>query len=79
METQKYWHDFLRHLDLLELQNAFERAIYDAKIEERERCAQIAESFIPSGFRGKGKAGNMIGIARDDRARVIADAIRRLP
>lgn len=75
---EEYWKEFLRHLDLLELQNAFERAIYDAKMEERERCAQIAESFIPSGFRGgDGKLADAIGIARDDRARTIAHAIRQ--
>jgi hypothetical protein len=44
--------------------------------EERERCASIAESFIPSGFRGATKLGNAFGVARDDRARVIAAAIR---
>lgn len=71
------WVKFLRHLDLLELQNAFERAIHDAILAERERCAQVAESFIPSGFRGgDGKLADAIGIARDDRARTIAHAIR---
>ena len=57
-------------IDMLELMNAISRAIYDAIIEEREACAQIAESFIPSGFTGN------YGIARDDRARTIAHAIR---
>lgn len=44
--------------------------------KERERCAQVAESFIPSGFRGG--RGPDIGVARDDRARTIATAIRAL-
>lgn len=43
---------------------------------ETEACAQIAESFIPSGFTGHGKAGNTYAVARDDRARTIATAIR---
>lgn len=44
----------------------------NAVTAERERCAQVAESFIPSGFPGG------IGVARDDRARTIATAIREL-
>jgi hypothetical protein len=48
-----------------------ERAIRAAVLAERERCAKVAESFIPSGFEGS------FGTARDDRARTIADAIRR--
>lgn len=48
----------------------------NAILAERERCAQIAESFIPSGFTGEGKVGNSYAVARDDRARVIAAAIR---
>lgn len=49
-----------------------------ALLAEREACAQIAESFIPSGFRGGDHLlGDAIGIARDDRARTIADAIRQ--
>lgn len=43
---------------------------------EREACAQVAESFIPSGFTSDGKAGNTYATARDDRARTIAAAIR---
>jgi len=64
------WDRIASYFDLLELQNLVERAVYDAVMAERERCAQIAESFIPSGF-----AGNF-GIARDDRARTIATVIR---
>ncbi len=45
---------------------------------ERERCAEVAESFIPSGFTSNGKAGNTYAVARDDRARVIAFAILAL-
>lgn len=47
-----------------------------AEATERERCAQVAEGFIPSGFTSDGKAGNTYAVARDDRARVIAAAIR---
>lgn len=53
------------------------KAISAAIADERERCAQIAESFIPSGFTGDGKAGDTYAIARDDRARTIAAAIRK--
>jgi hypothetical protein len=49
-------------------------AITEALAAERERCAKVAESLIPSGFRG-GK-GPDIGVARDDHARTIAHAIR---
>lgn len=56
---------------------AVERAIQAAVLAERERCAKVAESFIPSGFEGEGRAGNSYAVARDDRARTIADAIRR--
>lgn len=72
------WLKFQKHIDLLELQNAFERAIYDAVLAERERCAKVAESFIPSGFTSEGKAGDTYAIARDDRARTIAAVIRAL-
>lgn len=65
------WLTFTRHIDILELQNAFGLVVRQAVLAERERCAQIAESFIPSGFPGN------FGIARDDRARTIAAAIRR--
>lgn len=64
------WHKIASHFDILELQNLIERAVYDAVMAERERCAQVAESFIPSGFSGN------FGIARDDRARTIAIVIR---
>lgn len=47
-----------------------EQAIRAAVLAERERCAQVAESFIPSGFEGS------FGVARDDRARTIAAKIR---
>lgn len=53
-----------------------QRRIAEAIYAERERCARIAESFIPSGFTGDGKAGDTYAIARDDRARTIAVAIR---
>jgi hypothetical protein len=53
--------------------------IQAAIVEERERCAKIAESFIPSGFTGDGKAGDTYAVARDDRARTIATAIRKEP
>jgi hypothetical protein len=43
---------------------------------ERERCARIAEGFIPSGFTGTGKLGDAFAVARDDRARSIAWGIR---
>jgi hypothetical protein len=71
-ETERIaaWHRFWRSVDILEIQHAFERGIHDAALNERERCAQVAESFIPSGFTGD------VGVARDDRARVIAHAIR---
>ena len=46
------------------------RSLAQAVQCEREACAQLAESFIPSGFVGP------FGTARDDRARVIARAIR---
>ncbi len=49
---------------------ATQRALATAAPAERERCARIAESFIPSGFSGT------YGTARNDRARTIADAIR---
>jgi hypothetical protein len=62
---------------------ASERALFlmvkQAVEAERERCARIAESFIPSGFTSDGKAGNTYAVARDDRARSIAAAIRALP
>lgn len=77
VQAHQAWLTFTQHIDLQELQVSFERAVYDAILVERERCAQIAESFIPSGFRGPGKCGDHIGIARDDRARTIAAAIRR--
>jgi hypothetical protein len=64
------WHKIASHFDILELQNLVERAVYDAVMAERERCAQVAEAFIPSGF------GGNFGIARDDRARTIAVTIR---
>jgi len=50
-----------------------------ALLAEREACAQVAESFIPSGFRGGNHPflGDAFGIARDDRARTIAHAIRQ--
>lgn len=51
-------------------------AIRAAVEEERESCARAAESFIPSGFTSDGKAGNTYAVARDDRARTIAAAIR---
>jgi hypothetical protein len=51
-------------------------AIRAAVKEERAACALVAESCIPSGFTGTGKAGNTYAIARDDRARTIATAIR---
>lgn len=71
------WSNFTKAIDFLELQHAFEVAIHTAIMAERERCAKIAESFIPSGFReGEGKGAEWIGIARDDRARTIAHAIR---
>lgn len=70
------WTRFKRHIDMLELENAFGAAIREAILEERERCAKIAESFIPSGFTSEGKAGNSYAVARDDRARVIAAKIR---
>lgn len=54
-------------------------AIRAAVAAERERCAQIAERFIPSGFTSDGKAGNSYAVARDDRARTIAAAIRAEP
>ena len=47
-----------------------------AVLLERERCATIAESMIPSGFTSTGKAGNTYAVARDDRARTIAYRIR---
>jgi len=65
------WNRIASCFDILELQNHIERTVYDAVLAERERCAQIAESFIPSGFSGN------IGIARDDRARAIAVLIRK--
>lgn len=65
------WAAIAAHFDVLELQHLIERAVYDAVMAERERCAQIAESFIPSGFPGG------IGVARDDRARTIAISIRK--
>ncbi len=49
---------------------ATQRALTTAARAERDRCARIAESFIPSGFSGTH------GTARNDRARTIADAIR---
>lgn len=49
---------------------ATQRALAAAVPTERERCAQIAEAFIPSMFPGT------YGVARDDRARTIAAAIR---
>lgn len=64
------WKEFSKGIDILEIQAAFERVVYNAILVERERCAQIAEGFIPSGFSGG------IGVARDDRARTIAAAIR---
>lgn len=65
---------------------AFDRGY--TRAAEREACARVAEGFIPSGFRDgslerhegqtyhKLPLGDIIGIARDDRARVIAGAIR---
>lgn len=70
------WRAFLQSLDALEIEHAFERAIRDAVLVEREACAQVAESFIPSGFRDGTRGGELFGIARDDRARTIAAAIR---
>ncbi len=64
------WDRIASCFDILELQNHIERTVYDAVLAERERCAQIAESFIPSGFPGA------FGVARDDRARTIAIRIR---
>jgi hypothetical protein len=64
------WKRYKRTLDMDELENYFKIAIRDAIKAERERCAKIAEGFIPSGFPGH------YGTARDDRARTIAAAIR---
>lgn len=56
---------------------ATQRAITAIRHEERERCARIAESFIPSGFTGTHPVvRDALAIARDDRARTIAQAIR---
>lgn len=80
MSTDEYgrrlWEEFVQAVDLLELQHAFERAVREAVLAERERCALIAESFIPSGFRDGSRSGQLFGIARDDRARTIATVIR---
>jgi hypothetical protein len=65
------WRQFKRSFDMLEIEHAFRVALRAAVRAERERCAQIAEGFIPSGFEGH------IGVGRDDRARTIAAAIRR--
>ena len=73
--AHKAWDAIASHFDILELQNLVERAVYDAVIAERKRCAQIARSFIPSGFRDGTREGDNIAIARDDRAQTIAQAI----
>lgn len=52
------------------------REVERAILAERERCAKVAESFIPSGFGSSGKAGDSYAVARDDRARAIAAKIR---
>lgn len=57
---------------------AFEEVAQKTERETLERAAQAAESFIPSGFASTGKAGNTYAVARDDRARTIAYAIRNL-
>ncbi len=67
------WQQFTERVDVLELEHAFKAIVHTAIMAERERCAQIAESFIPSGFTGTH------GVARDDRARTIASAIRQQP
>jgi hypothetical protein len=66
----EHWDQFKRSIDMLEIENAFGVAIHAAILAERERCAKVAESFIPSGF------GKPFGTARDDRARTIAAKIR---
>ena len=75
------WNAFTSSVDLLEMQHVFERAVYNAVraavLAERLACIEIAESFIPSGFRDGTKGGDLVGIARDDRARTIAEAIRQ--
>ncbi len=65
---------------------AFDRGY--TRAAEREECAKIADGFIPSSFRDGGikrhegqtyhklPLRDLIGIARDDRARTIAYAIR---
>lgn len=64
------WTKFLRDINVPEIEHALKHVVYTAIMAERERCAKIAESFIPSGFTGT------FGVARDDRARTIAHAIR---
>jgi hypothetical protein len=80
MDTEQVVNDFLTRWrsDLLDTAGeiALVKLVDRLLAEQRERCAQIAEGFIPSSFTGTGKLGNAFAVARDDRARTIAWCIR---
>lgn len=58
------------------LVGAIAQIVAETRAAERDACAAIADAFIPSGFRDGSRSGELFGIARDDRARTIAAAIR---
>lgn len=62
-------HDQLCHA-CMPIFREVQRFIDAAVLAERERCALIADGTVPSGFSG------IIGVARDDRAILIAHLIR---